>query len=136
MKYRVLSALFVIAGCLVLVGTSMLCDVESNSLLEEREWSFPPHFHYKGGYYSACEGYEYTLPEDFKYMGATKTTEKYVEKENPEDFDSNLLDGYVYMSEKDSNVAYFKWKHWDKAVDERGVPYIVYTLYEDDEEHK
>ncbi len=135
MKYRRWRALIVIAGCLVLVGISMIFDAKSNISLEKLEWSFPPHFHYKGGYYSACDGYEYTLPEDFKYMGATKIVEKNGEKENPEDFDSNLLDGYVYMSETDSNVAYFKWKHWDKAVDERGEPYIVYTLYEDDD-HK
>ena len=68
---------------------------------------FPGHFHYGDQIYEFHGEVKYSLPIDFRYVSEVRKTEQDAEQKDPEDFVGNI-DGYVYMSDQDSSMAYFR----------------------------
>lgn len=94
-----------------------------NSKVASNYGLFPGHFHYGDQIYEFHGEVKYSLTKDFRYVGEVRKTEQDAEQKDPEDFVGNL-DGYVYMSDQDSSMAYFRWRNWNEATDGK-EPYLV-----------
>ena len=86
------------------------------------------HFHYGDQIYEFHGEVKYSLPKDFRYVGEVRKTEQDAGPKDPEVFVGNL-DGYVYMSDQDSSMAYFRWRNWHEATDGK-EPYLVLYVRE------
>ena len=115
-------------ACFVIVLVFTLIGI--NSKVVSNYGLFPGHFHYGDQIYEFHGEVKYSLPKDFRYVGEVRKTEQDAEQKDPEDFVGNL-DGYVYMSDQDSSMAYFRWRNWDEATDGKEPYLVLYVLEED-----
>lgn len=116
-----------VVACLAVVTFISLIGI--NKRMKSSYGLLPGHFHYGDQIYEFHGDVKYSLPKDFQYVGEVRKTEQDAEQKDPEDFVGNL-DGYVYMSDQDSSMAYFRWRNWDEATDGK-EPYLVLYVLED-----
>lgn len=88
---------------------------------DSQNWLAPAHFYYNGNLYMFRGHTTYMLPNGFEFSSATNNVKNAF---TGLDFDGNV-DGYVYMNEKETEIAYFRWKNWDEAVDGK-EPYLLF----------
>lgn len=83
----------------------------------------PAHFYYKGSQYSYAGKLVYALPEGFELLGEVNNVG---DAFTGVDMDGNV-DGYVFMNDSDSSIAYFQWKEWNEDVDGK-MPFLILTM--------
>ena len=80
----------------------------------------PAYFYYQGDYYIYSGEIVFSLPDGFELIHEIENTG---DSFNSIDFTGNI-DGYVYMSESNKELAYFQWKGWNEEIDGK-APYLV-----------
>jgi len=88
------------------------------------------HFYLNGkGYFH--HGYlTYALPEGYEYVAdVINVGNRSTDTRN--DFEGNV-DGKIYMSQSDPNVAYFSWAEWDEETD-GPAPFLKLECRSEDE---